>query len=295
MITASQIAEFLDAELAGGDIDVSSVCTADAPEAGGLLFVKKPLRELTDKINRCRGCFVITTEDASQQLVNVSRVSVERPRLAFAKVLNRFFRKPRAAGIAATAVVSPEAVIHPSVSIGEFTVIDAQVQIGKNTVVGNHVVLKGAVKLGDDCVIDSHAVIGHDGFGYEIDDDGIPIHIPHFGGVVIGNGVAIGAGTIVARGTIQDTVIGDNVKIDIGTHIAHNVTIGKNTIITGGVNVSGSSKVGSGVWIAPGADILNKTLIEDGAMVGIGSVVVRRVKQGKLVLGNPAKAVCDRL
>ena len=51
----------------------------------------------------------------------------------------------------------------------------------------------------------------------------------------------------------------------------------------------GSVKVGDNVWIAPNASIRQGLTIGDNAVIGLGSVVVKNVSEGKTVKGNPAK------
>lgn len=62
--------------------------------------------------------------------------------------------------------------------------------------------------------------------------DGIPIRLPHLGGVRIGRNVEIGVFTAVCTGTIEPTVVEDDVKVDNLVHIAHNRVIGKCALMT---------------------------------------------------------------
>jgi len=94
--------------------------------------------------------------------------------------------------------------------------------------------------------------------------------------VIIGDNVEIGSLNAIARGTLEDTVIGDNVKTDDHVFIAHNVEVGDNTLIIAGAEVSGGVKIG------------------DGAVVGMGAVVTKSVKAGAVVMGNPAREKKDR-
>ncbi|MBL8271958.1 UDP-3-O-(3-hydroxymyristoyl)glucosamine N-acyltransferase, partial [Steroidobacter sp.] len=86
-------------------------------------------------------------------------------------------------------------------------------------------------------------VIGADGFGLA-PDKGEWLKVPQVGTVRIGNDVEIGASTTIDRGAIEDTVIGDGVKMDNQIQVGHNVRIGDHTAIAGCVGISGSAVIG---------------------------------------------------
>jgi UDP-3-O-[3-hydroxymyristoyl] glucosamine N-acyltransferase len=62
--------------------------------------------------------------------------------------------------------------------------------------------------------------------------------------VVIGDDVEIGANTTIDRGALDDTVIGDGVKLDNLIMVAHNVRIGARTAMAAGVAIAGSATIG---------------------------------------------------
>jgi UDP-3-O-[3-hydroxymyristoyl] glucosamine N-acyltransferase len=70
------------------------------------------------------------------------------------------------------------------------------------------------------------------------------IKIPQIGRVVMGDDVDIGANTTIDRGAIDDTVIGDGVKLDNLIQIGHNCRIGAHTAMAGCVGVAGSATIG---------------------------------------------------
>jgi UDP-3-O-[3-hydroxymyristoyl] glucosamine N-acyltransferase len=107
----------------------------------------------------------------------------------------------------------------------------------------------------------------------------------------MGNNIEVGALTCICRGTIDDTLIGDNVKIDDHVFIAHNVQIGENSVVIAGAEVSGSVKIGKNSWIGPQSTIINGVEIGESSMVGIGAVVTKPVTNNVIVAGNPAKVL----
>ena len=76
--------------------------------------------------------------------------------------------------------------------------------------------------LGERVLIHPGAVIGADGFGLAR-DGGRWLKVPQVGGVRIGDDVEIGANTTIDRGAMDDTVIGEGVKLDNQIQVGHNV------------------------------------------------------------------------
>jgi UDP-3-O-[3-hydroxymyristoyl] glucosamine N-acyltransferase len=130
------------------------------------------------------------------------------------------------------------------------------------------------------------AVIGKDGFGF--DEYG---HIPHIGGVFIGERVTIGAHSCVDRGTLGDTIIGNDTHIDNLVHIAHNVRIGQRCHIVAGAVIGGSAVLDDEVFVGINASIKNGVHIGAGAIIGMGAVVINDVPAGATVVGNPARII----
>ena len=77
------------------------------------------------------------------------------------------------------------------VYVGANCYIGKDVNIGDNTEIHHNVVILGNVSIGRDCYIKSGAVIGEEGFGFEVNEEGIPEHFPHTGKIEIGNNVFI--------------------------------------------------------------------------------------------------------
>lgn len=140
------------------------------------------------------------------------------------------------------------------------------------------------IQNGSNIEIGDYCAIGSDGFGFYKGK-----RVPHRGRVVINSGVKIGNNTCIDRAVIGDTVIGEGVKIDNLVHIAHGVKIGKGSIIVAGAVICGSVTIGENVWVGANACIRQHLTIGDNAVIGMGAVVVKNVKKGQTVVGNPAK------
>ena len=289
---AKEIADFLHAELHGGDVEVEKTSTLDGIEAHSVIFAKKYSEALAEKINLGPSDVLAIVVPEYEGKIRCSYVISNNPRLSFIRIVTEFFTDRPAPVISPSAYVSPEAKIGVGVSIGSGCVIEGDVTIGDGTILYPNVTITGKVKIGCRCVIKSGAVIGQSGFGYERDEEGVPVAFPHTGGVRIGDNVSIGANTCIDRATIGETVVEDNVKIDNLTQIAHNCHIGESCIITGGVQLCGGTVLGKQCWIAPNSSVIQHSIIGDYSTIGMGAVVVRNKVNNKSVLfGNPAKLI----
>ena len=100
----------------------------------------------------------------------------------------------------------------------------------------------------------------------------------------------LGRGVIISPfvGVSERAHIGDFVAVNAQTIIGHDAHVGNFSCIMPHVALSGGCKIGAEVFIGSGAVILPKAKVEDGATVGAGCVVLKKVRAGKTVFGNPA-------
>jgi sugar O-acyltransferase (sialic acid O-acetyltransferase NeuD family) len=108
---------------------------------------------------------------------------------------------------------------------------------------------------------------------------------------VVGKFNLIGEGSIICPNCIITTNVhlGKCTTLNIGTQIGHDVTIGDFSSLMANVDLGGNVTVGNSVFIGSKATIMPKTKIEDSSIIGAGSVVIKKVKTGTTVFGNPAK------
>ena len=151
------------------------------------------------------------------------------------------------------------------------------------------------VRIGHNVTIREGCFLGTQGFGFEPDEDGNLLHIPHSGILIIEDNVEIFEGTQIARGTVDATVIGSGTKIDVLCHIAHNVHIGRRCSIAGGSCIGGSAIIGNDVFIGTGTTIKDHVHIADRVFIGCGSNVVKDItRPNSICAGNPARFLRDR-
>ncbi|MEX2474967.1 UDP-3-O-(3-hydroxymyristoyl)glucosamine N-acyltransferase [Marinobacter sp.] len=254
------IATELGAELNGDpDTPINGIATLQAAVPGQIAFLANPsyVRYLK---NTQASAVILSPSVASESPTNV--LLLDNPYLGYARLSHWFDPVPRPiSGIHPTAVVDPSARIADSASVGPQVVIEAKADIGEGVVVGAgsvigarchigaHSVLRPRVTLahetvvGQRCLIQSGAVVGSDGFGFA-NEKGVWHRIAQIGKVVLGDDVEVGANTTIDRGALDDTVIGDGVKLDNLIQIAHNVRIGDHSAMAAMVGIAGSTHIG---------------------------------------------------
>lgn len=105
----------------------------------------------------------------------------------------------------------------------------------------------------------------------------------------IGEGVVLRERTSVA----SDAVIGTNTYVQPFVAVGHDTVIGKHCVLSSHSFYSGKCMIDNRSYIAPGALIKNKVVIGKNSIIGMGSVVLRNVKENSIVAGNPACKIGD--
>jgi len=299
-----QLAEHIGARLIGdAELMISAAAQLDDAGAGDICFVASA--KYVASLKSTSASAVILREDVLGDSPVASLV-VENPRAAYAKVVALLYPEHKPApGVHTTAVIDPSASISslsyigPNVVIEEGVVIEDGVRIdagcfvGRNSRIGLNTHLYSNVTvyhncvIGEYCIMHSASVIGSDGFGFEF-DQGEWLKIPQVGGVVIGNAVEIGACSVVDRGALQDTVIGNGVKLDNHVQIAHNVSVGEHTLMSRGVGIAGSTKIGKNCLFAGMTGVRDHVEIADNVIVTAMSMVSKSLtKAGSYSSNTP--------
>jgi len=298
-----KIADLINAKIVGdSEIEITGACGIKEAKNGDITF-------LADKKN----IKYIHTTDASAIIVRdeikespKSMLIVDNPHLAFAKVLEIFYKKPFAPlGISDKAVIGkdvnlgenvtiyPLAYISNNINIGARVIIFPGVYIGEGVSIGDdsiiypNVTIRENVIIGKRVIIHAGTVIGSDGFGY-VFEKGQHYKIPQIGGVVIEDDVEIGANVTIDRATTGNTLIGSGTKIDNLVQIGHNVKIGKNCIIIAQVGIGGSVEIGNNVILAGQVGIRDHVKISDNVKVGAQSGVAHDIPRDEIFSGTPA-------
>lgn len=282
--TVSKIANFLETTFYGKDFVINKVTALNSVQHRSFSFSKTQKAQLKDIESLILVPLGYTLDLESKATV----IFVKNPRLSFAKVLSRFFTKKLDGKIDISSRIGKNCSFQEDLSVGMNCVIGNNVSIGKNTIINHNVVIGDNTTLGDNCYVKSGAIIGEDGFGFDFEEDGTPVRIPHLGNVEIADNVEIGANTVIARATLGSTKIAKNVKIDDHVFIAHNCLVGENTMIIAFAEISGSVVMGENCWIGPNCSVIQKVTIGDNVTVGIGAIVTKNIDAHKKVMGLDA-------
>lgn len=251
--------------------------------------------KFSDKLNNISKGIIMCGSLPEMVNTDCTYLLFENPRLAFQKVLTEFFMPAKKIGISTTAIIGNNVEIGKDVYIGEYVVVEDNSVIGAYTTIDHHTTIKNDTIIGENVIIGANNTIGGVGFGYEKDETGEYVFIPHIGNVVIGNNVEIGNNTCIDRAVLGSTVLMDNVKVDNLVHIAHGVQVGRNSLVIANAMVAGSVQIGENTWVAPSSSIINQKKIGNNVTIGLSAVVVKNVEDGQTVIGSPAEEISKAL
>ncbi len=295
MILLSKIAEIVGGEIDGDpDCQIESIASLESATENSISFFSDPKK--SKSLNSTQAAAILISRKNSG-LFSGNKIIVNDAYLAYAQMSKLFktYVTLSTPGIAKTAVVSDHSTVSKSAGIGEFVTISNGAKIGDNVVLGNcvnigegveidcdtiiedQVVIYPGCRIGKRCTISSGAIIGSSGFGYAPNSNKWE-KIEQLGSVVIGDDVDIGANTTIDRGALENTVVGNGVKLDNQIQIAHNVQIGENTIMAGCVGIAGSAQIGKCCKIGARVTILGHLEIADNVTVLSNSLVTNSIK-----------------
>ena len=306
--TAAQLAAELGAQIVGdGKVELRGIA---APERAGpydLIYIDAAKH--SDRAAASAALCVIADPQLTIKGKTVLRHS--QPKLAFAKAAAALLeRPPIAAGIHPTAIVAALAHLGKDVAIGPYAVIGEDAHIGDGTQIGAHCVIGVGCWIGENCrvhprvtiyrgarighrvEIHAGAVIGADGFGY-VYGEGRHWKFPQAGIVELADDVEIGANATIDRGSLDDTRIGEGVKLDNLVHVGHNVQIGAHTVVAAQTGISGSSTLGHHVIVGGQVGIADHCTLEDNSVAGAqaGIPTGKTIRSGQTVWGTPAREI----
>ena len=294
-ITLGQLAEFLGATLRGpAEKQITGLATLQEAGPDQVSFLANPQYR---KFLATTQAAAVLLKPADAEGYAADALLVPDPYLAYARISHLFDPKPKAAaGVHPTAVVAADAFVDPAASVGAYAVIESGARIAAGVTIGAHcfigarsvigeggwlaprVTLYHDVRIGQRVVIQSGAVLGGEGFGFA-NEKGVWQKIAQIGGVTIGDDVEIGVNTAIDRGAMDDTRIGNGVKLDNQIQIAHNVQIGDHTAMAACVGISGSAKIGKHCMLAGGVGLVGHIEICDGVFVTGMTMVTRSITE----------------
>ncbi len=169
-------------------------------------------------------------------------------------------------------------------TVGPYSIIGAQVEVGEGTTIGPHVVIEGCTRIGRNNRIFQFASLGAE-----------PQDKKYAGeptAVEIGDGNTIREFVTINRGTVQDagaTRVGDDHWIMAYVHFAHDCQIGSHTIFANACELAGHVHVGD--WAILGATTLVHQYVHIGAhsFTGMGTYLPQDLPPYVTAAGNTAK------
>lgn len=298
----SEIAKLVNGELYNlkEDIDITGVCSLEKGREKHITFVSKEKFIPLAKKSKASAFLTLKPIDTDKP-----QIILKEPDVAFYKLIDIFYPDEKRE----ESFISDLTSIHKTVKLGknilikDYVVIDENVElgdnveiypfvyIGKNVKIGNNVKIYPNVsiykntEIGNNVIIHSGAALGVDGFGYYL-ENGIRKKIKHIGKLIIKDNVEIGANTTIDRAVIDETVIGENTKIDDLVLIAHNCEIGNNSVFVGQVGIAGSVKIGNNVILAGQVGVADHLSICDNVFVAAKSGIGKDIKNSGVYGSN---------
>lgn len=195
-----------------------------------------------DALPRCgAGACLLRAEHAARLPATVLGLIVDEPAEAFAKVAAELFpgyreRQPLfGPGVAAGALVHPEARLEPDVSIDPGAVIGPGVEIGRGSLIGANAVIGANVRIGRAASIGPSCVVEHALVGDKVAlQAGVRLGqgpASALGRVIVQDGVEIGANAVVERGLLRDTVVGERASIGTLARIGADATVARLSVV----------------------------------------------------------------
>ncbi|MDR9435289.1 MAG: UDP-3-O-(3-hydroxymyristoyl)glucosamine N-acyltransferase [Thiohalophilus sp.] len=293
--TLQELAEHTGGQVVGDPQTViERVATLTRADSGAISFLTSAAyRQYL--ANTSASAVILREGDASH--CPVSALIVDNPHAAYARVASLLYPPvippvgihpsavveesatvPESVSIGANCYVGADVRLEEGVSLGPGCIIEAAVHIGANSRLAANVTVLHECQIGQQAVIHSGVVIGGDGFG-QANDQGVWLKIPQIGRVIIGDDVEIGANTAIDRGAIEDTVIGDNVKLDNLIQVAHNVHLGAHTVVAAATAIAGSARIGKHCTIAGMVGIAGHIEIVDNVTITAMSIVSHSIRE----------------
>lgn len=183
--------------------------------------------------------------------------------------------------IHATAIIEPSAKLGKNVSVGPYSYIGADVELGDNCVVESHVVIKG------------ESTFGHSNHFYQFSSIGEDCQDKKYAGeptrLLVGNNNVFRESVTVHRGTVQDqsiTKIGDNNLLMVGVHLAHDCVLGNDNILANNVTIAGHVHIADNVILGGMTAVHQFCKIGAHSFAGGGAIVLRDIPPFVMISGT---------
>ncbi|SQH75907.1 UDP-N-acetylglucosamine acetyltransferase [Shewanella benthica] len=181
------------------------------------------------------------------------------------------------------AYIHPDAKIGNKVTIGPWTYIGADVEIGDDCWLSSHVVVKGPTVIGKGNKIFQFASVGEDCQDKKYAGEATRL--------IMGDNNIVRESVTIHRGTTQDkgeTRIGSNNLFMAYVHIAHDCVVGDNVIMSNSVSIAGHVHVGDWAILGGLTGVHQFVHIGAHAFTAGYSLILQDVPPFVMASGQPA-------
>ena len=185
-----------------------------------------------------------------------------------------------------TAIIDPSAVLAEDVSVGAYSIIGADVTIGRGTEVKSHVVINGPTTIGQHNRIYQFASLGD--APQDKKYDGEPTTLEVGDRNIIREYVTLNRGTTTGIGK---TVIGSDNILMAYSHVAHDCIVGNNIVFANAASLAGHVVIGDNAILGGFTSVHQFSSIGEKAFCGLGSVITRDIPPFSTAAGNRARTV----
>lgn len=278
------------------DFFIFNASTINNPKNNTIIFLKKNLPELLEKLRNIKESILIILEGMDAEYLKEKNIVIysKNPRLDYAILLTKILslnKKETKLHFKNGYYYGENCEFAENIIIEPFVKIGNNVKIGENTIIKAGTIINDNIQIGRNCYIRENSVIGGEGFGIEVDNGGKTYRIPHLGGVKIKDFVEVGALTTICRGTIEDTILEEYVKIDDHVHVAHNVYIGSGTLVVAGTVIGGSTKIGKNSQLGINSSIKNGIKLKNNIRLGMASIVIRNLEENLIITSEESESL----
>ncbi|MDR1479455.1 MAG: UDP-3-O-(3-hydroxymyristoyl)glucosamine N-acyltransferase [Planctomycetaceae bacterium] len=308
--TVAELAGMISGEIRGnGDVLIEAVAPIQSATPTDITFLERADRK--SLLKKCEaGAVIVPLGFDVEQFPTIQVSNVVE---SFKKIVNYFspLRDESVIGISERASIHSTVKIGEGVGVGDFAVLEADVELGDNVQIHSGVLVRAGSKIGSGSIIfpnavlyrdtivgkrviiHSSAVIGAFGFGYDSSGNTHKLS-PQLGNVVIGDDVEIGSCSTIDRATYGSTIIGEGTKIDNLVMIAHNCKLGKHNLICAHTGIAGSTTTGDYVTMAGRVGVRDHVHIGEHAILGAMAGIMNNVAENANIVGIPATPVAEQ-
>lgn len=279
--TLADLAEWLDCKFVGNpNHEITGINEIHVVEEGDIVFVDHP--KYYDKALESRATTILINKEVEAPEGKGLLVS-DDPFRDFNRITK--FYKPF---VAATKAIADD------LEVGEGTVIQPGVFIGKNVKIGDNCIIHANVTIYGDCTIGDHVIIhsgtvlGSSAFYYKKRPSGYDPLLSG-GDIRIEDHVELGASCTIDKGVSGTTIIGKGSKLDNNVHVGHDTQIGEQCLFASQVGIAGCVIIEDNVTLWGQVGVTSGITIGKGCVVLAQSGVSKSLDAGKTYFGYPAE------